>query len=288
MRTALQWGPTRGPGWSWARDHRDRRGHRHASVGPDPRAGMVARHVQVPRIEMYPLQWGPTRGPGWSREEQPEGRGRQHASVGPDPRAGMVAGRDLMDAVRVMHASVGPDPRAGMVDRAVSHGRCHTLASVGPDPRAGMVVPRRLLMRAGHEAASVGPDPRAGMVGWRRRPGVTRTRRFSGARPEGRDGRGCSVRRAVAAEGLQWGPTRGPGWSADGLGGLVTTLVASVGPDPRAGMVAGTPTYATSAEIMLQWGPTRGPGWSFSPCFRRCAADTCFSGARPEGRDGRT
>ncbi len=35
---------------------------------------------------------------------------------------------------------------------------------------------------------------------------------------------------------LQWGPTRGPGWSS------------------------GSPTGEAEADRKLQWGPTRGPG----------------------------
>ncbi len=85
----LQWGPTRGPGWSRGSQDPSVRPVP-ASVGPDPRAGMVEVILNRDTAQAMLLQWGPTRGPGWSRCGTPDGRGPLSTSVGPNPRAGMV------------------------------------------------------------------------------------------------------------------------------------------------------------------------------------------------------
>ncbi len=236
-RCWLQWGPTRGPGWS-------------------------ADHTFNPWLGCQ-LQWGPTRGPGWSFGGTPRRSYTMPASVGPDPRAGMVESQDVVGQATRSLASVGPDPRAGMVAGPVSHGRCHTLASVGPDPRAGMVVEDSQGGRYRRHGCFSGarPEGRDGRRASTRgaRPSM---KRFSGARPEGRDGRTCARTRRASAPGfsgarpegrdgrhwrpvyedphrkLQWGPTRGPGWSCLDPVTERGSWLASVGPDPRAGMVA--------------------------------------------------
>ncbi len=323
---------------------------------------MVGRpNPQCPGV-LLRLQWGPTRGPGWSGGgRRPHGGEPVRASVGPDPRAGMVAVDLDQVGLRPTLASVGPDPRAGMVasSRARTrsgpsgfsgarpegrdgrrsrwvHGRDPVRASVGPDPRAGMVDDTTTALT--HPPwASVGPDPRAGMVASRAGDDEDAAEGFSGARPEGRDGRQDGTGLSRGRVGLQWGPTRGPGWSpTTGLGcpgpsscfsgarpegrdgrrwgrryrrhdhrfsgarpegrdgrapGIRPDLErrgASVGPDPRAGMVGCSVWWVRCADARpLQWGPTRGPGWSCpSGPHGRCV-DRSFSGARPEGRDGR-
>ncbi len=186
--TALQWGPTRGPGWfavAWGAGVRDR----WASVGPDPRAGMVGfRGVPWP-ISLDMLQWGPTRGPGWSTRNSVDGRRmHQRASVGPDPRAGMV-GWDRSGPPDHAGASVGPDPRAGMVGRCTAACPAPSLCFSGARPEGrdgrGGLPPDEVR----HLFASVGPDPRAGMVGCCGASARSTAPGFSGARPEGRDGR---------------------------------------------------------------------------------------------------
>ncbi len=208
---ALQWGPTRGPGWSFVRANRVVSSNCFSGARPEGRDG----------------RRGLRRTPGCAtscfsgaRPEGRDGRGRHErpyihhgASVGPDPRAGMV-GVSPGTRGRPVQASVGPDPRAGMVASSLGPSSSSRAGFSGarPEGRDG----RRWSPRAQRPRcnASVGPDPRAGMVEGSQARHALLAPGFSGARPEGRDGRGDDALNEYAHGLLQWGPTRGPGWSA--------------------------------------------------------------------------
>ncbi len=235
---SLQWGPTRGPGWSQGRRRGGCGRDRPASVGPDPRAGMVACKVGSGAEKRVVLQWGPTRGPGWSRPiTWLAGNPASRLQWGPTRGPGWST--DRYNEPRTILGALQWGPTRGP-------GWSQTLA-----------VGQRLLLSSFSGAR---PEGRDGRQCPERVPGSV-CEGFSGARPEGRDGRDVIAGMLDETGGLQWGPTRGPGWS-DTFPGLLEVAaglqwgptrgpgwshalqfrlgsqpVASVGPDPRAGMV---------------------------------------------------
>ncbi len=242
----LQWGPTRGPGWSTS--------------------------IRLTEARTLPLQWGPTRGPGWSWAATSTGGPPDcFSGARPEGRDGRIGVDDLKGKRPI--ASVGPDPRAGMVaGRGGPVVGAHQ-ASVGPDPRAGMVVLTGSCGRWPPNTLQWGPTRGPGWSGGPPRSTSRRSTRFSGARPEGRDGRGGQGASEYRLMLLQWGPTRGPGWSPGLTQEQHLLRLASVGPDPRAGMVVrhrGPPHLASVASV----GPDPRAGMVASE------ASLCSSGVR--------